>query len=216
MASAEDKDIVIECSPYSDTNVEIKNLKSPSYEIISTPDIFEYGEPINIFLQIIFVIFMFGFLAFIFKAINSILSNSIFPLDNVIKALYVMLAILGIICLFIEITDSNIPYYILAIIIIILLIPVLLFKSLEKKQTENKLKKIGFAIFPFFDFFSNEGNNFIVTSIFSAGVIAIVLFINTQIKEKQDYSVEFILMNLFGLWGIIQAFTYLKNTVVPN
>lgn len=207
MASAEDKDIVIECSPYSDTNVEIKNLKSPSYEIISMPDIFEYGEPINIFLQIIFVIFMFGFLAFIFKAVNSILSNSIFPLDNVIKALYVMLAILGIICLFIEISDSDIPYYILAIIIIILLIPVLLFKSLEKEQTENKLKEIAFVIFPFFD-----KGKFWVTVCFSWLVIIMLIGYNSIIidtrTEKQDYSVEFILMNLFGLWGIIQALTY--------
>jgi len=51
MASARDNDIVIECSPYSDSETEIKNLKSMSYELIPTiGDIFTTSETVNNFV----------------------------------------------------------------------------------------------------------------------------------------------------------------------
>ena len=51
MASARDNDIVIECSPYSDSETEIKNLKSMSYELIPTiGDIFTTDDSVSNFV----------------------------------------------------------------------------------------------------------------------------------------------------------------------
>lgn len=51
MASARDNDIVIECSPYGDSETEIKNLKSMSYELIPTiDDIFTTGDSVSNFV----------------------------------------------------------------------------------------------------------------------------------------------------------------------
>lgn len=51
MASARDNDIVIECSPYSDSETEIRNLKSMSYELIPTiDDIFTTSETVSNFV----------------------------------------------------------------------------------------------------------------------------------------------------------------------
>jgi len=53
MASARDNDIVIECSPYSDSETEIKNLKSMSYELIPTiGDIFTTDNSVSNFVLI--------------------------------------------------------------------------------------------------------------------------------------------------------------------
>jgi len=52
MANETDNNIVIECSPYGDSEIEILNLKSPSYEIISMPNIFDYEKSLNIFITI--------------------------------------------------------------------------------------------------------------------------------------------------------------------
>ena len=84
MASAEDKDIVIECSPYSDTNVEIKNLKSPSYEIISTPDIFDYKNSISVFINVISLI---GIFLIIFIVVKVMKSSKRLPVYSIMEIL---------------------------------------------------------------------------------------------------------------------------------
>lgn len=50
MVNESDNNIVIECSPYGDSETEILNLKSPSYEIISMPNVFDYENTLNLFI----------------------------------------------------------------------------------------------------------------------------------------------------------------------
>lgn len=66
MANEADNNIVIECSPYGDSNTEILNLKSPSYEIISMPNIFDYENTLNIFISTVFgiALLLLGYLTF--------------------------------------------------------------------------------------------------------------------------------------------------------
>ena len=52
MVNESENNIVIECSPYGDSEIEILNLKSPSYEIISMPNIFDYEKSLNIFITV--------------------------------------------------------------------------------------------------------------------------------------------------------------------
>lgn len=61
MANEADNNIVIECSPYGDSETEIMNLKNPSYEIISMPDIFEYEKSVSIFIYVISALGLLGF-----------------------------------------------------------------------------------------------------------------------------------------------------------
>jgi len=55
MSNENNKDIVIECSPYGDRETEIINLKNPSYEIISMPNIFDYETHLDFFIMFVFV-----------------------------------------------------------------------------------------------------------------------------------------------------------------
>ena len=61
MSDKADNDIVIECSPYGDSETEIMNLKNPSYEIISMPDIFEYEKSMSIFIYVVSALGLLGF-----------------------------------------------------------------------------------------------------------------------------------------------------------
>lgn len=71
MASEADNDIVIECSPYGDSETEIVNLKNPSYEIISMPDLFEYEKSLSIFIYVVSALGLLGFFYLISKIILS-------------------------------------------------------------------------------------------------------------------------------------------------
>ena len=54
MASAQDNNIVIECSPYGDSETEIVNLKTPSFELIPMGNILDFGNSISFFIAIFF------------------------------------------------------------------------------------------------------------------------------------------------------------------
>ena len=107
MASARDNDIVIECSPYSDSETEIRNLKSMSYELIPTiGDIFTTGNSVSNFL----ITFYFaGGLLVLFLLILYFVNNMKQPSDGglittSLNMLYFVLFIIGFI---IGISENN-------------------------------------------------------------------------------------------------------------
>ena len=123
MPSADD-DIVIECSPYGDSETEILNLKTASYEIKSMPNIFDYEKSLSGFIGIVIsmsVILVFYIISRIIKGSSNVNMSNI---TN--KFLYLSYFILLIIGTIVNIPQDNpndlIPLYVIFGIVIIFII----------------------------------------------------------------------------------------------
>jgi hypothetical protein len=87
MASARDNDIVIECSPYSDSETEIKNLKTMSYELIPTiGDIFTTSDSVSNFVLALLIagglIVLFLNRTYLFSKLQDITKSTKNPNNN--------------------------------------------------------------------------------------------------------------------------------------
>ena len=146
MANEANKDIVIECSPYGDTETEIVNLKTPSYEIISMPDLFEYEKSLSIFIYVVSALGLLGFFYLMtktdlskFKEVKlssrGLKDTKLPSMTNMFSSIssndfssyiyYFLLFLLFFIGIFVSVPqeeDSNlIPVYILFVIVVLIL-----------------------------------------------------------------------------------------------
>ncbi len=226
MASARDNDIVIECSPYSDSETEIKNLKSMSYELIPTiGDIFTTSDSVSNF---VFTFSLAGGLLVTFLLILYVTNNIKQSSDGELmttslNVLYFVLFIIGII-----ISNSNsendekmlTPVYI-AFSVSILLVIVINIKTLYDKLKQNgngngndKIDyiKLTNIILPFL---GSATTSYYVNIGFSLAVIVIIYcvisFIRLANQIKSDWKKAFSPIVLLGSYCFLQVFKYLYS-----
>lgn len=75
MANESDNDIVIECSPFADSEIDVINLKPPSYEIQSMPNLFDDEESLTIFISTIMGVFILVFITFMYMCYINYINN---------------------------------------------------------------------------------------------------------------------------------------------
>ena len=213
MASAQDNDIVIECSPYSDSETEIKNLKSMSYELIPTiGDIFTTSETVSNFVLTFSIA---GGLLALFLLILYIANYAKQPSDGVLmttslNVLYFVLFIIGFI---ISNSESNekilTPVYIAFGVSILLVIGITLYDKHEKNGND-KIDYIALTnlIFPGLVQTSYVAN----IGYFFTGFILLFLVISSlrlanQFKSDPDQAFSPIV--LLGSYCFLQVLNYL-------
>jgi len=109
---------IIECQPYGDSETEIVNLKPPSYEIISMPNIFDYESTVRDFVTAMMVIAGLGVMALIGMFINKLdvqeITDSRFYIGQ--KILYLFYIALCLVGLFVSLPQATsvdlFPWYI--------------------------------------------------------------------------------------------------------
>jgi len=217
MASARDNDIVIECSPYSDSETEIRNLKSMSYELIPTiGDIFATSETVSNFVLTFSIA---GGLLAAFLLILYITNIIKQPSDGVwmttsLNVLYFVLFIIGFIISNSENAEKILtPVYIAFGVSILLVIGITLYDK-HKKNGNDKIDGIAIAnlIFPGLVQTSYALNNVL----FVAGFILLYLVISlirlaNQIKS--DWEQAFSPIVLLGSYCFLQVLNYLYRNL---
>jgi hypothetical protein len=96
MSNDDKNQLVIECSPFNDSETEIHNLKSPSYEIMSMPDIFDYEKSLSVFLLVVGILgstFLGG--SILITIINNPKTLKSFPSIYLHYLLYFALLVIG-------------------------------------------------------------------------------------------------------------------------
>lgn len=109
---------IIECQPYGDSETEIVNLKPPSYEIISMPNIFDYENTVSDFVTAMMVIAGLGVMALIGMSINKLdvqkITNRRFDIgQKILNLFYIALFLVGLFVSFPQATSVDLfPWYI--------------------------------------------------------------------------------------------------------
>jgi protein-S-isoprenylcysteine O-methyltransferase Ste14 len=140
MANESENNIVIECSPYGDSEIEILNLKSPSYEIISMPNIFDYEKSLNIFITVAIALLGLAVTFLFLKIIGN--PNEFTNSDSgkmFLYLLYVILFIVGAMISAPQYGGDLTPLYVTFGVVVAILIVIR--RSLNSDQLSN-------AIFP--------------------------------------------------------------------
>lgn len=109
MASARDNNIVIECSPYGDSETEIVNLKTPSFELIPMGNILDFGNSIDIIITLSSIFVVVLVFLFIGSKINNY-SGTFYMKDIInpfLKVTYLVLFIIGLVLLSTKSSDSG-------------------------------------------------------------------------------------------------------------
>lgn len=218
MASAQDNDIVIECSPYSDSETEIRNLKSMSYELIPTiGDIFTTSETVSNFVLTFSIAggLLVAFLLILY--IKNIIKQ---PSDGVwmttsLNVLYFVLFIIGFIISNSENDKKMLTTVYIAfgvtMFFVIGITGITLYDK-HKKNVNDKMDGIAIAnlIFPGLVQTSYAVNNglFVIGFILLYLVISLIRRAN-QIKSKSDWEQAFSPIVLLGSYCFLQVLNYL-------
>lgn len=208
MASARDNDIVIECSPYSDSETEIKNLKSMSYELIPTIyDIFTTGDSVSSFVSTFLLagglLVLFPLILYIAKYAKPSSDGWRWMITPSLNVLYSVLFIIGFIISNSENDEKMLtPVYIAFSVSIFLVFAI----NIIKMYTQDNTTIDGYAnlIFPGLEK-NNYGWNFFY---FVVGIGLIFLFISLlRLANQQAFSP----IVLLGSYCFLQVLNYLSS-----
>ena len=220
MASARDNDIVIECSPYSDSETEIKNLKSMSYELIPTiGDIFTTSETVNNFvltfslaggLLVLFPLIL--YIANYAKQSSDGWRRMITPSLNV---LYFVLFIIGFIVSNSENDEKMLTPVYIAFGVTIFLVFAINIKTLYDKLKEERIDKIDYITNLIFPFPGLAETHYYVNIGFSIAGIAIIYLVISLLRLanqfKSDPEQAFSPIVLLGSYCFLQVLNYLYS-----
>lgn len=210
MASAQDNNIVIECSPYGDSETEIVNLKTPSFELIPMGNILDFGNSINIIIALCSIFGACLILLFIITRIHSYV-NVIEPsakdlIKPILNGSYLVLFIIGLILLFTQSVDAEYLTFVY-IIFGIAFIFALLLRVVQPSSNEltNELVNVflpGFMI-------HNSGYNipvFLVVFVIFYVILSSIRLI-LQLKPDEAFSP----ISLLSSYCLLQGLNYIYS-----
>lgn len=210
MASAQDNNIVIECSPYGDSETEIVNLKTPSFELIPMGNILDFGNSINIFIGLSFLIGLCLFFLFIVIRIRSYVkdNDSSFQ-DKLTKSslngAYLVLFIIG---LFLFFTQSGKNDFITIVYAIFgsLMVFALILRFAQKYNEQDSNKLINEVVNVFLPgFMIHEWTYNIAVFVFFLILCIIIMFL-ASISSKLEEVFSF--KNFLGAYCLFQGLNY--------
>tara|TARA_Y100000992_G_C21100043_1_gene412182 strand:- start:7 stop:723 length:717 start_codon:yes stop_codon:yes gene_type:complete len=189
MASARDNDIVIECSPYGDSETEIVNLKSPSYEIISPIDFFQFGNSVDTFVSIFLLSGIFLFMIMGAGVIMK-LKKTLSYYDLIVKVLnllYFILFVIGFIVSIPQNQESVLTSEYITFGVVMFLILIIKITELITSKKFN-FSKIANTVFPGLTEINTRTNIFYFVFLFGFLYTLIGLFriINLDAREAFD------------------------------
>ena len=216
MASARDNDIVIECSPYSDSETEIRNLKSMSYELIPTiGDIFTTSDSVSNF---VLTFSLAGGLLVAFLLILYIANNMKQPSDGVLmttslNVLYFVLFIIGFIISNSENDEKILTTVYIAFGVMSLVIFITSYDILYDKHKNDKINYIALTnlIFPPVFVYDKHFKNI---GFFFGGFISLYLVISF-IRWASGWE-AFSPIVLLGSYCFLQVLNYLVSKWQEN
>lgn len=208
MTSAGDNNIVIECSPYGDSETEIVNLKSPSYELISMPNIFDYENSISVFISVITLIGIFLIIFIVMKVIKSSKRPDKYSVMKIFLGIFYLIFFgIGIIFSIPQINDGDItPYYIIFPFICLFTFFIRWFVLQYKPGERDKLKgEMVNAFLPGFMRHHIPSNIFCFFLFFL--LIPVLRLTTSTLKFEEAFS----LTGLLGSYCFLQALNYMYS-----
>lgn len=212
MSDKVDNDIVIECSPYGDSETEIMNLKNPSYEIISMPDIFEYEKSLSVFIYVVSALGLVGLFVFLIFRMKSNTTYSKDDIKNIAPYIYYpLLFVLFFIGIFAAIPykeEQNFRAIIISFFIIIIILA--LIEIYEKK---NKIH----SFLPLSSVYSDYGTG-IAMFVFLWIILYILISLLRMIDNTDEPFSPILLLSSYCLLKILDYIykNYLKNNTLYN
>jgi hypothetical protein len=215
MASAQDNNIVIECSPYGDSETEIVNLKTPSFELIPMGNILDFGNSINIFIGLSYLI---GAILILLLIITRILSyvkdNEPSVQDTLMKSslngLYLTLFVVGLILFFPQ-SETNDFITVVYVIFGIAMVFALILRIAQKynEPDSNKLiNELVNVVFPGFMIHKRDYN--IIVFLVAFGLLYVLLSsirLSFQLKPEEAFSP----IGLLSSYCLLQGLNYMYS-----
>ena len=215
MASAQDNNIVIECSPYGDSETEIVNLKTPSFELIPMGNILDFGNSIKYFIGSSLLI---GAISILFLIITRILSyvedNKSSVQDTLIKSslngLYLILFIVGWILFFPQSGNNDFITFVYSIFGIAMVFTFILrIAQKYNESAQNKLIDVVVnVVFPGFMIHKSGYNIFVFLVAF--GLLYVLLSsirLSFPLKPEEAFSP----IALLSSYCILQGLNYMYS-----
>lgn len=212
MASAQDNNIVIECSPYGDSETEIVNLKTPSFELIPMGNILDFGNSINIFIGLSLLI---GAILILLLIITRILSyvedNESSVKDTLMKlslnGLYLTLFVVGLILFFpqSETNDFITAVYVIFGIAMVFTLILRIAQKYNKSAQDKVIDELVNVVFPGFIIHKLKYNIFVFLVAF---VLLYVLLSSIRLSFQLKPEEAFSPIGLLSSYCLLQGLNY--------
>ena len=216
MASARDNNIVIECSPYGDSETEIVNLKTPSFELIPMGKILDFGNSINIFIGLSLLIGAILILLLIITRIQSYVNNNK-PSDvqdtlmkSSLNGLYLTLFVVGLILFFpqSETNDFITAVYVISGIAMVFALILRIAKKYNESDEDKLIDELVNVVFP--GFMINKWKYNIFVFLVAFGLLYVLLSsirLSFQLKPEEAFSP----IGLLSSYCLLQGLNYMYS-----